>query len=340
MAQGHDNPGIDAGIDLVAVENIAANPRIFAIQAKFYAQDATLRKGDGIDSFLSAMGKAPYTNGLLFLTTTQASAHVSELMKGRNKPVNIVTLTDLENSQIDWSRYQPRTPQESEQPQQPVALNRRKQLRAHQQLALRAVTAGLAQADRGKLIMACGTGKTFTSLKIAEQLAGPGKRVLFLVPSLALLSQTLTEWTQESATPLHNFAVCSDSNVGKKRRADDDSVQTFAHELRYPAATNPASLARAMGQRHDAQHMSVVYATHHSISVIHRAQQEYGLADSDLISATRPTAPRAPPSMARKKAASCAWTRPAASSTTPTTGPSRRWATPSTRWSCSCASSP
>jgi len=75
--------------------------------------------------------------------------------------------------------------------------------------------------------MACGTGKTYTSLKIAEQLAGSGKRVLFLVPSLSLLSQTLTEWTQEANVPLHSFAVCSDSDVGKKRKKDDDIVQTF-----------------------------------------------------------------------------------------------------------------
>ncbi len=142
---------------------------------------------------------------------------------------------------------------------------------------------GLADADRGKLIMACGTGKTFTSLKIAEALAGTGKRVLFLVPSLSLLSQTLTEWTQESATPLHSFAVCSDSDVGKKRKKDDDTVQTFTHELRYPATTEPARLATEMAKRHDAQHMSVVFSTYHSIDVISRAQQEHGLADFDLI---------------------------------------------------------
>ena len=100
--------------------------------------------------------------------------------------------------------------------------------------------------------MACGTGKTFTSLKIAEELAGKGKRVLFLVPSLNLLSQSLTEWTQQSATPLHSFAVCSDAEVGKKREADDDIVQTFAHELRYPATTNAARLAYEIAKRHDA----------------------------------------------------------------------------------------
>ena len=142
---------------------------------------------------------------------------------------------------------------------------------------------GLATAERGKLIMACGTGKTFTGLKIAETLAGRGKRVLFLVPSLSLLSQTLTEWTQESETPLHSFAVCSDSDVGKKRKANDDLVQTFAHELRFPATTNPERLAVEMGKRHDDTHMSVVFSTYHSIQVISDAQQNFGLGDFDLI---------------------------------------------------------
>ncbi|MFH4410596.1 DEAD/DEAH box helicase family protein, partial [Acinetobacter baumannii] len=84
-----------------------------------------------------------------------------------------------------------------------------KQLRKHQRPALQAVKHGLETADRGKLIMACGTGKTFTSLRIAEELAGRGKNVLFLVPSLALLSQTLDEWTQDTMIGIRSFAVCS-----------------------------------------------------------------------------------------------------------------------------------
>lgn len=131
--------------------------------------------------------------------------------------------------------------------------------------------------------MACGTGKTFTSLKIAEDLAGAGNRVLFLVPSLSLLSQTLTEWTQESTTPLHSFAVCSDSDVGKKRKKDDDTVQTFTHELRYPATTDSRHLANAIAKRHNHTHMSVIFSTYHSIETISKAQQEHGLADFDLI---------------------------------------------------------
>lgn len=185
-----------------------------------------------------------------------------------------IDLHALEESQIDWSRYQPRLE---------VVLKPRKELREHQRTALAHVLRGLATADRGKLIMACGTGKTLTSLKIAEALAGAGGRVLFLVPSLALLSQTLTEWTQESELPLHSFAVCSDADVGKKRRRDDDVVTTFTHELRYPATTNAASLAREMSQRHTADHVSVVFSTYHSIDVLHRAQRDFQLPDFDLV---------------------------------------------------------
>ncbi|WP_338156136.1 DEAD/DEAH box helicase family protein [Bartonella krasnovii] len=76
----------------------------------------------------------------------------------------------------------------------------------------------MQEADRGKLIMACETGKTFTSLKIAETLAGKGKRVLFLVPSLALMSQTIREWTIDTEIPLRSFAVCSNTQVGKRRK--------------------------------------------------------------------------------------------------------------------------
>lgn len=275
MQQGHSDPGVDAGIDLVAVEDLQESPRVFAIQAKFYAEDAKIRKSDGIDSFLSAMGQKPYTNGMLFLTTYEASHHVNALVQGRDKPVNIVDLFALEESQIDWAQYQPKaaTP----------ALKPKKQLRDHQQNALNAVVNGLAHAERGKLIMACGTGKTFTSLKIAEQIAGAGGRVLFLVPSLNLLAQTLTEWTQESGTALHSFAVCSDSDVGKKRSKDDDVVQTLVHELRYPATTDPGRLAAEMANRHDDTHMSVVFSTYHSIDVIARAQKDHGLASFDLV---------------------------------------------------------
>jgi predicted helicase len=240
----------DTGIDLVA--QTQGTKEFHAIQCKLYAEDYRVQKGD-IDSFFTASGKKPFTHRLIITTTTNWSEHANDALQDQHTPVSKIDLYDLENSQIDWAKYQPK--------QAPV-LKAKKTLRAPDQVnALAAVEIGLQTADRGKLIMACGTGKTFTSLKIAESMAGAGKRVLFLVPSLSLLSQTLTEWTQESATPLHSFAVCSDSDVGKKRKKDDDVVQTFTHELRYPATTEADKLAKEMSLRHDAHHMSVVFST-------------------------------------------------------------------------------
>ncbi|MDD2744077.1 MAG: DEAD/DEAH box helicase family protein [Rhodocyclaceae bacterium] len=234
MSLGHKDPQADAGIDLVAVEDTKDHPRIFAIQAKFYAEDSKIRKSDGIDSFLSAMGKQPFTNGLLFLTTYEASHHVNAAIQQRDKPVNIIDMFALEASVVDWGATFKK---------QAVQLKETKDLRDYQKTAIANVIEGLGHADRGKLIMACGTGKTFTSLRLAEQMAGAGGRVLFLVPSLSLLSQTLTEWTQETATPIHSFAVCSDSEVGKGRDKDDDFAM-LVHELQFPATTNPKSLNR------------------------------------------------------------------------------------------------
>ena len=98
---------------------------------------------------------------------------------------------------------------------------------------------GFESADRGQLIMACGTGKTFTSLKIAERFAGKGGLVLFLVPSLSLMSQTLREWLAESEIPLQCYAVCSDEKVGKH----DEKDPTSPDDLVIPATTNGKKLA-------------------------------------------------------------------------------------------------
>ncbi|MFO0640726.1 MAG: type ISP restriction/modification enzyme [Polyangiaceae bacterium] len=269
-AERHGIDKRDAGIDLVA-ETFTGE--VHAIQCKLYAPDYRLQKTD-IDSFFTASGKKPFTHRVIVSTTDLWSDHAEEALRDQHTPVTKIDLTALEASVIDWSRFAPK---------KPLVLRTKKAPRPHQQNAVEKVLAGMVAHDRGKLIMACGTGKTFTSLKIAERMAGAGKRVLFLVPSLALLSQTLTEWTQETEIPIQCFAVCSDSDVGKKRSKDDDTVQTFVHELSYPATTHAARLAAELKKRHDTKHMSVIYATYQSIDVLHRAQKEHGLPELDLI---------------------------------------------------------
>lgn len=261
----------DVGIDLVA--KTRDTNEYHAIQCKCYDESYRLKKSD-IDSFFTASGQAPFSHRVIISTTNNWSDNAEAALIGQNPPVTKIDFHALEESVIDWSKYQPR---------EEVQCKVKNKPRPHQQNAIKAVKEGLSSADRGTLLMACGTGKTFTSLKIAEEIAGAGKRVLFLVPSLSLLSQTLTEWTQHSEVPLHSFAVCSDSDVGKKRKANDDAVQTFTHELRYPATTNAKRLAEEVVKRHDTTHMSVVFSTYHSIEVIGQAQNEYGMAAFDLI---------------------------------------------------------
>lgn len=148
---------------------------------------------------------------------------------------------------------------------------------------------GLVEADRGKLIMACGTGKTFTSLCIAERLAPKG-HVLFLVPSLSLLSQSLREWTAESVHPLHTLAVCSDSNIGKKRtKGDDDKADITTYDLAFPATTSARQIVlqyqavqEMAEQKKTPAQMTVVFSTYQSIQAVSEAQKA-GLPEFDLI---------------------------------------------------------
>ena len=261
----------DTGIDLVAKTHLG---EYHAIQCKNYAPTERIYKKD-IDSFFTASGKANFSHRIIITTTDDWSDNALESLENQTIPVSMINLADLERSQIQWEDFVVGSDE--------VSLKPKFDLREHQQNAYDNVKEGFKKADRGKLIMACGTGKTFTSLRITEGLAGANKRVLFLVPSLALLSQTLTEWTQQSKVPLHNYAVCSDSDVGKHRNKEDDRIQTTISDLQYPATTDAKRLAEQVEQRHDQSHMTVVYATYHSIAVISTAQKEYGLGDFDLI---------------------------------------------------------
>ncbi|CAG7857842.1 hypothetical protein MCAMS1_02815 [biofilm metagenome] len=260
----------DTGIDLVA--KLADEDSFCAIQCKFYDENYRIQKAD-IDSFFTASGKKEFTRRIIVDSTRKPwSEHAEAALQGQGVETQRIGLTDLENSPIDWSVYVPN---------KPVKLKAKKELREHQRNALNEVKKGLDIADRGKLIMACGTGKTFTGLKIAETLAGSSKQVLFLVPSLSLMSQTIAEWTVESKTPLRSYAVCSDSQVGK-RKNKDDIADINIHDLAYPATTDARKLSDKIAHAHNDE-MTVIFSTYQSIQVISEAQKRYGLPEFDLI---------------------------------------------------------
>ncbi|KAA0681855.1 type ISP restriction/modification enzyme [Roseomonas genomospecies 6] len=261
----------DTGIDVVA--KIKGEDSFCAIQCKFYRNGHRIQRAD-LDSFFTASGVRKFSRRLIIDTTDAPwGTNAEAALEDQDKPVSRIGLDRLSDSPIDWSAYLLRDE---------IRLAPKKEIRPHQQEALEAIRNGLADADRGKLIMACGTGKTFTGLKIAEDLAGIGKTVLFLVPSLALMSQTIREWTIDAALPLRAFAVCSDVQVGKRRRSNSDVAEIETHDLDYPATTDAAKLARRAAQPAP-DRMTVVFSTYQSIQVISDAQSKHGLCAFDLI---------------------------------------------------------
>lgn len=257
----------DTGIDLVARDRYTGE--LVAIQAKFFDPQRKLEKS-AIDSFFTELGKDPFTQGMIVSTTDNWSIHAEAALNNQSKPVQRIRVQDLEDSTIDWAIFNPKEPE---------VMHRlpAKAPRKYQSEAIADVIEGFELHDRGKLIMACGTGKTFTTLKLVEQMVPEGGTVLFLVPSIALLQQTLNEWTAQASLPLRPFAVCSDVKVGRR-----DNEDVASHDLGYPATTNPQKLRDRFASRSSESSISVVFSTYQSIDVIHQAQ-ELGLPEFDLI---------------------------------------------------------
>ena len=264
---------VDTGIDLVAQERDGGG--LCAIQCKFYDPDYTLQKGD-LDSFFSTSGRAPFTSRMVVSTTDHWSKHAEELLDDERVPCVRIRLQDLADSAVDWSKFSLNRPDK-------MQLRAKMSPRPHQQKAIKDVLDGLAKADRGKLIMACGTGKTFTALKIAEHFAKGEKlkaegRILFLVPSIALIAQSLKEWSTQCGLTMHALAVCSDTAVGKA--SDNDDIRL--HDLPFPATTDARKLAKQLAGLKDKRPLTVVFSTYQSIATINEAQKLHGAPAFDL----------------------------------------------------------
>ena len=270
-AKEHEGYSVkDIGIDLVA--KLRDEEGYCAVQCKFYEPEHSISKGD-LDSFISASSTNDFTRLMLIDTSTQPiGKHAQSVFDKISQEYIRIQLSELEESRIDWSSYIS---------DGTVRLHSKKELRDHQIKALNAVRDGLAEDDRGKMIMACGTGKTFTSLRIAEELAGAGKTVLYMVPSLALMSQTVREWKNDAKEDFTAFSACSDDKVGKKK-ASDDQIEVNLNDLAFPATTDARKLAEQI-DRSDKSKMTVVFSTYHSIDVISSAQFDHNLDEFDLI---------------------------------------------------------
>ncbi|WP_034878310.1 DEAD/DEAH box helicase [Enterococcus casseliflavus] len=264
-------PKKDTGVDLVARNE--ATGELTAIQAKFYDNKIYKRH---IDSFLAELGKSYYSDGIIVYSLDSLSSNADEAINQLSKPVAQIGLSDLRNSQVDWESFIPSRPNE-------VKVKNVKKTRPYQNEAIDLTIDYFKENDRGQLIMAPGTGKTFTSLKLVEKMAKQTNKetfyVLYLVPSIQLLSQTLIGWNNDTELSMHSFAVTSDRNASKKKNADELS----AKDIGFPATTDSDKLLSNYKKIENNQRdLTVVYSTYQSIEVLHEAQEK-GFPEFDIV---------------------------------------------------------
>lgn len=279
-----DLGGTDTGIDLVAVTN---HNEYWAIQCKCYQETATIDK-PAVDSFLSTSSRefkdenlktTGFTQRLWISTTNKWGPNAYEAIKNQNPPVTRINLHDLIEAQVDWAKLEQGIHGEG-------ARADKKKLYPHVIEVRDKVCDYFKENERGRLIMACGTGKTMTSLKIAEKLTDGKGTVLFLVPSIALIGQTLREWSSQANEPINPICICSDPEITKKKNTDEDLTSTI--DLAWPASTDSNYILKQFQHYKDNGNkgMTVVFSTYQSIEVISRAQKNLlknGFSEFDLI---------------------------------------------------------
>lgn len=274
------NAGLpDTGIDIVAHRK--DDDTWVAIQAKFYKPSTSIQKSH-IDSFFQASGQSfetekgqeHFSHRYIISTTDKWSKNAEAALANQVIETSRIGMADIASAPVNWDVVFPGSEIQ-------INLTRKEafQPRKHQVEAIDSVVEGFKKNDRGKLIMACGTGKTFTALRLAERVAkdnGEKARVLFLVPSIALLSQTLREWTAQATMDMRSYAVCSDTKAGKQ--AEDIAP----YDLEVPVSTNGAKLAETFVSGKRAKGLHVVFSTYQSLPAVHEAQ-DAGLEDFDLV---------------------------------------------------------
>ena len=251
--------GGDVGIDLVAELTEAWGGGLCAIQAKLHTSGAAVGKS-AVDSFLSASAGECFSSRLL-VVTAELGNNAALMVEKAQPRCEVLHAVDLDQWPVDWASF-------LDNPKNLRFSAVRYEPKPYQADAVDSVSAGLAESDRGKLILPCGTGKSVVALWIAERLAGRGGRVLYLVPSIALMGQTMREWAAQRDPQIsHRYiGVCSDTRAG---RNDEDADLA---ELAMPVTTDPGRVAEALSGG-DSDSMTVVFCTYQSLEVVEQAQR-------------------------------------------------------------------
>ena len=260
-----DFSGSDTGVDLVAKERSGG---YCAIQCKCYASGTKIQNSH-LQAFITASARDPFTARIFIDTVDDWGANAKKTIHSVKPECAVIHYGDLASQPFEWPNLLQQKPEDLSYQIESFSL------RPHQQKAFDDVVSGFSDHDCGKLIMACGTGKTFTALRIAEKIAGVGGRVLYLVPSISLFQQSMREWAEQKSVPHSYIGICSDTRAG--RNDEDASLQ----ELEIPVTTDTDSISKALSDStNDA--VTVVFCTYHSLGLVQSAQ-DAGAPAFDII---------------------------------------------------------
>ncbi len=267
--------GHDIGIDIICHTD---TDEYWAVQCKCYDKGTTIDKS-AVDSFISTSAKS-FSDGLVTKHFSRRywvdslpfalNKNAEIAIENQTPPVQRISLDKLRDSTVDWEKiYKGKNGKE--------ARPERKDLRDHQKEAIDKATQYYCSNDRGKMIMACGSGKTFTSLRLAETMTNKKGKILFLVPSISLLSQTLMAWTSDADEKISPICICSDAKVSSKKTVDDSGFLS-TEELAEPATTDVEKIRTLIKEKQETNPdgMLVVFSTYQSIDVISNAQKAIG----------------------------------------------------------------
>ena len=260
---------VDLGIDIVCK---SVDGEFWAVQCKFYAETSTIDKA-AVDTFLATSGKIfggdkKFSVRLWISTSDNLTDNAEITLRNQTPEVLRINLEDLRAAEVDWEKLDA-----GKFGDEAVTKNF---LRDYQIGAINAANEYYKHHDRGKLIMACGTGKTFTALKIAEKIFPDGK-ILFLVPSITLIKQTLVEWARNSDKPFNAICVCSDETVVNR---NDDEIRDV--NLPLPPTTDPEKIFAALNLPcRENFGMTVIFSTYQSLEKVADTKIEFDLIICD-----------------------------------------------------------
>ena len=258
----------DIGIDLIATDLQSSENTYVAIQCKCYSGKvyekdlSTFMAASSRSHELNNGEKIKFSKRLVVYVADGLSNNAEKILQNQEPPVTLISQYELQNSQVDWSKFN--------EDNFEITLKSKFDLKTYQKEAINAVKDELTKTHRTQLIMACGTGKTLTALRLVDDYVNNGEIMLFLAPSIALINQSLQSFCEQSLKEFTPFVVCSDSKVGNN---DEDEK---SYELPIAPTTNPANLAKYIDSALKRDDRVIIFSTYQSIEVVMQMQEILG----------------------------------------------------------------